>query len=117
MKFVRDNTIELADATATTNGPAIDANQLISMSVQAIKAADAEGTVKLQASNDEGPPSGAGAPPSNWTDIASATVTLTASPGTFLIPKTDLCYRWVRVVYTRTGGGGALTVKTMALSL
>lgn len=69
-------------------------------------------TVKLQASNDAPFQSGGSVPitPSNWTDVASATVTISAS-GTLLIPKTDVCYEWIRLVLT-SGGGMSGTILT-----
>lgn len=91
-------------AAASFTSNAISARELLSCSVQANgTGAGAAGTMKLQASND--PDSIAGnAQPSNWTDIPSATATI-AGATSVMIPKTDLCYEWVRVVYTNTGTG------------
>jgi hypothetical protein len=49
--------------------------------------------------------------PTNWVDLASATVTV-ASGATSIIPKTDMCYQYMRLVWTRTGGTGSFTAIT-----
>ncbi len=102
MRQINDNIIPL-QAAATITTAAIPALNLFSCSVQASAVgAGAAGTLQLQASNDE--PVGAGIVPSNWSNITSATVTISGA-GAFLIPKTDLCYQWVRLVYTNSGTG------------
>lgn len=94
----------LVQAAATVNSAAIPALNLFYCSAQLIATGGAAGTFKLQASNDD--PHGAPAQiaPTNWNDIPSATVAVTGA-GSYLIPKTELCYQWVRVVYTNTGAG------------
>lgn len=76
------------------------------------------GTFKLQASCDAGTdaqtgPSGFGV--TNWTDVASSSNAITAS-GDFMWNLTDMGYRWVRVVYTRTSGTGTLLITANAKS-
>ena len=89
-------------AAASINGSAIFAANLFSCSVQLAATGSAAGTMKLQASNDES--NASGFVPTNWSDISGATVSVSGA-GAFLIPKTDLCYQWVRVVYTNSGTG------------
>lgn len=92
-----------SQAAATVTSAAIPALNLFYCSAQcSATGAGAAGTMKLQASNDR--PVASGAVPTNWSDIPSATVSISAA-GAFLIPKTELCYEWVRVVYTNTGTG------------
>lgn len=117
MKFVRVSTFSIADAEESIDGPAIDANQLFAVSVQAVVGTTAEGTIKLQASNDIPPADNSGQPPANWSDIPSATIALDGSSGAFLIPKTELAYRWIRVVFTYADGEGTVVANVMALSL
>lgn len=101
MRQINDNIIPIQTA-ATINSAAIPALNLFYCSAQASAVgASSAGTLKLQASNDE-PVNNT--PPTNWSDIPSATVSVSAA-GAFLIPKTDLCYQWVRVVYTNSGTG------------
>lgn len=111
MRFDNPIALNKADATvATQTSGAIDASYWFSASVAAIAAGGTiTGTLKVQACNDPGftqlnPPGSA----ANWVDIASQTVSVTGA-GVFLIPKFDVTYMWVRVVYTKTtSAAGAL---------
>lgn len=97
----QDNIVALvSQAAATLSSAAIPALNLFQCSVQFNVTGSAAGTGKLQGSNDV-PAVGA---PTHWSDIPSATISVSGA-GSFLIPKTDLCYQWVRVVYTNTGTG------------
>jgi hypothetical protein len=102
------NETALNAVTATTNSTPLKTGFQISCSVQAVGTSTLAGAVKLQGSND---PAGTPGGPVNWNDIPSATVTLTGTAGAFLIPKTDLCYEWVRVVFTASGGAGTVTAQ------
>jgi hypothetical protein len=102
MRQLNDNIITV-QAAATVTSPIIPAVQLFSCSVQIAATGAAGGTLVLQASNDEST-SLIDFPPTNWSAIPSASVTVTGA-GAFLIPKTDLCYQFVRVVYTNSGSG------------
>lgn len=102
MRQINDNIIP-AQAAASITTAAIPAQNLFCCSAQASTVGGAPGgTLIIQASNDE--PVAAGAVPTNWSAIPSATISVTAV-GSFLIPKIDLCYQWVRLVYTNTGTG------------
>lgn len=111
-----------ANDTASHNGAAVDSNQLVSASFQAIFGdSSANGTVKIQASNDiynarYNYPEGTFTP-TNWVDIPSATATVT-SGASVIITITNMCYRWIRVVYTRSSGGSTTIIVNMdALSI
>lgn len=97
----------------TANGTKIDASQLFAISVQAVSTGTSTGTVKMQMSNDM-PLNGDMTPftPTHWSDIASQTTSLTVA-GSYLISKFDLCYQWVRPVFTFTGNG-TQTITTVA---
>jgi hypothetical protein len=101
MRQVNENIIPV-QAAGTVTTAAIPALNLFSCSAQITATGSAAGTMIIQASDDE--PSTPSTPPANWSDIPSATITVTGA-GAFLIPKTDLCYQWVRLVYTNTGTG------------
>ena len=88
---------------------AICSRNLIACSVQITATTGASGTLKLQVSNDDTP----GQLPVNFSDISGASVTVTGA-GAFLIPKLDLCYEFVRLVYTNTGTG-TITANLKAL--
>ncbi len=112
----------LSDSDTTShNGTAVDSNQLVSASFQAIFGdVGANGTVKIQASNDTynaryNYPEGTFAP-TNWVDVPNATATIT-SGSSGLITIANMSYRWIRAVYTRSSGGSTtITVNMNALS-
>lgn len=101
MRQVNDNIIPIQTA-ATITTAAIPALNLFYCSAQASASSGGAGTLKIQASNDE--IQGINTVPTNWSDIPSATIAVSGA-GAFLIPKIDLCYQWVRLVYTNTGAG------------
>lgn len=104
MRQLNDNLI-LSQAAATITSAAIPALNLFSCSAQvSTTGAGAAGTLRLQASNDIAGMDGHPGPPTNWSDIPSASV-VASGAGAFLIPKTDLCYQWIRAIYTNTGTG------------
>jgi len=101
MRQVNDNIIPV-QAAATVTTAAIPALNLFYCSAQMAATGSPIGTMKLQASNDD--PTSPTTPPANWSDIPSATVSVSGA-GAFLIPKIELCYQWVRIVYTNSGSG------------
>lgn len=111
MRFVRETIFSAVDGTVPQTSDPIDSSYLFSASAQAVSAGGAvTGVVKFQGSNDPVPPP----TQTSWSDIPSATIAVTAA-GTFLVPKTELAYRWIRVVYTVAAGGGTLTVNFFGL--
>jgi hypothetical protein len=100
MRQVNENIIPLQAAASVTSA-AIPALNLFYCSAQISTVGGGAGTLVIQASNDDFVN---GSPPVNWSPIPGATVTVTG-PGAYLIPKTDLCYQWVRLVYTNTDAG------------
>ena len=107
MRSFNEPIINGADASVNQNSQIVDARNLHLASVHVSMTGTAAGTVKLQASNDE--PT-TGLPPSNFVDISGATVSVSAA-GQFLIPKLDVCYNYIRAVYTATSGTGTVTAK------
>lgn len=92
-----------SQAAATITSAAILSENLFSCSVQIdAVGGGAAGVAKLQASNDV--PVAANAVPTNWSDIPSGTVSISGD-GAFLIPKTDLSYQYIRLIYTNSGTG------------
>ncbi len=120
MKYLSQQNIASRSITPTYNGPAIDASQLLQISVQAVIASGTSptGSVKIQASNDVCHTGNQPTPfvPTNWTDISGATVSYTDN-GSLLIPKLDLCYRWIRIVNTFGSGTGNVSVTIFAVSV
>lgn len=101
--------IQSAVNTSSQNLPAIYAAQLFGVSVLAIQGdGAAAGTVKLQASNDLGPAANlqGGFVPSHWVDIPNTSQSVT-SGGAVLVPYTQICYQWIRVVWTYSSGASS----------
>jgi hypothetical protein len=112
MKGIAQLNISAADASVLQNGQAVKTLNTIAISAQAILTGAPVGALTLQASNDIFTTNNQA--PVNWTTIAGSSVAVGAA-GTFLIPKTDLCYSAVRVVYTPTSGTGTVTVNIKVL--
>lgn len=103
--------------TGTTTGAKLWASSYYSISLTGVGTSTLAGTIKMQASNDFDNSADLDSfSPSNWVDVASATATVTAATA-FIMPKTDVCYQWVRFIFTASGGTGALTanIKTIGL--
>lgn len=94
--------LNAADATLTLNSPAILCDQLFQISVQGVFSGNSAGAMKLQFSNDIVNPRNPLAAPTHWNDVPSATVSITTA-GSYAIPKTEICYQFVRVVFTPSG--------------
>ncbi len=100
MRSLNISVLTSAAVAQTDNGTVLNTDQVMFLSAQCTITGTPTGTFKLQASND---PVLKGFP-INWSDIPNATASVAAA-GTFLIPKFDIAYQWVRAVYTDTGAG------------
>lgn len=101
MNFFSDVVLNGVDASTNQTSGSIKASLTVLASVQAVVSGTAVGTLKLQASNDI-------TNATNWSDVPSASVAISGA-GTYLIPKTELCHSFIRVVYTSTSGVGTLS--------
>jgi hypothetical protein len=120
MKYLSQRQIASTSITPTFQGAPIDCSQLLSISVQAVIAGGTSpsGSIQIQASNDvctAGNNPGTFVP-TNWADITGATIPYTTN-STVMIPKLDICYRWVRVVNTFTSGTGNISVNIFGISV
>lgn len=101
--------------TATTNplnSSKIDARQVYSLSAVLVSSSGSNnGTLKLQGSNDicAFGNNVAAFTPTNWVDITSATVTV-ASGAIGYISLTQVCFAWIRAVWTPSSGAGTIDV-------
>lgn len=95
-----------------TSGPC-DVSQLSSFSLQSISTGTATGTIQVQVSNDPPANGDPGITPSNWTNLAGATIAVTAA-STLLLPRTASCYNWLRLTFTTSAGAGFLTANLVA---
>lgn len=105
MRTYNEPILNGADASSNKNSVAVDCQNMSFAGVVVKMTGTAAGSVKIQVSNDE-PTTSAG--PSNWVDVSGATVSVSAA-GTFIIPKLDICYQWIRLVYTFSSGTGTVT--------
>lgn len=111
-------TAQLANGAATSaltlDSSKIDAQLMVAASAQAIVAGGSSivGTLQMQGSNDPCPYQNNAAQftPTNWTNLLASAVAISGN-GTYIIPKMDVSYRWLQVVYTYTSGsGGTITI-------
>jgi len=114
MRFANEALISAAESSANQTSAAFDASYVIAASVQGVTTgATAAGTLKVQASNDLPLP---GRAPTNWFDVTGLTVAV-AAPGVVAIPKFDVAYQWLRLVFTQSGGANdgliTATIKTI----
>jgi len=119
MRSSNETNLNIADISAlpSVNGSPIPATQMLSLSVQVIMTGTSPtGIVKVQASNDPGNPVNGGSDPTNWTDISGAYVSVSAAT-TYLIPKLETTYAWVRLVYTQTSGTGTCVANVFSQGL
>ncbi len=112
MRVVNQKSINAVVNSASINGSAINASQLINASFQTINTdTDVAGTVKIQASNDL-PPQGQLSPytPTNWSDVPNATSAVVAGIGPVIILQ-NMAYQFVRAVFTKSvEGTGTMSV-------
>ena len=110
MRFLNEVALAAASNTGTVTSAAIDASNLFAASAQA-KFTDgtAAGTLVLQGSNDLPTPGG----PTNWSDIPNTSQSVSSGALT-LVPRTEICYRYIRVSWTSSGGAGTLTATLQA---
>lgn len=106
-------------SAVTVSSSAVDASQMIKLSVQvAFTDAASAGTLKIQSSNDHNRYS-SNLPgtftPTNWSDISGASVVV-AGGATSVIAPIDACYQWIRLVWTRTGGAGTMTATVKSIN-
>lgn len=118
---MRPSNVLALDAVAVSGttayaSAAIECQQLLSVSAHCVSTSTATGAYKLQASNDPKTNIAQNNVPTNWFDIPSATQNVTAGSSTG-IPKTELSYEWIRVVYTNATNTGSITIRLKFLGL
>ena len=109
--------------SASFNGDALGLDSMEGYSIGLTwteTAGSVAGILKLQASdnafldNPGWPQSVNINPNATWTDITGTAATLTTGPGTQFWNVSDVYYRAVRVVWTRTSGSGAYVAELFA---
>ena len=118
MRNAQINIMRNADNSSSQTGTAFDVGQVVSASFLGYFGdITATGTLKIQASNDNPSPSQyrGSFVPTNFADIPNASANVT-SGGSVLITIPNMCYSYVRAVYTRSSGGTS-TINVMMNSL
>ena len=95
--------ISAADASVNQVSAAIVLDQMLYASIVVLMTGASTGTLKVQVSNDLMPQPASSPVPTNWVDLAGISVVMTAN-STFIIPKFDVCYGYMRLVYTKNNG-------------
>ena len=114
MRQVLAKPMSAVDASADAVSSAINAQSLFNCSIQTISTGASTGTLKVQVSNDIVDPSIPPTAPTHWSDLSGATVTINAA-SVGLIPLQNLCYAWIRLVYTKNNGSaGTITANFKA---
>lgn len=102
-------------AVGNITGLAFDVNQAVSASFcPATGDATAAGTFKIQCSNDIITVKGQA--PANWCDIPNATSVMVAGVAPAIVIG-NMCFKFIRVVFTRTAGASTVTVNMNYLSI
>lgn len=113
MRNSNDLIVDAGDMSlASITSDTINLENILYLAVQAVWTGTPTGTIKLQGSCDTGTTIAGntdGDGVSNWTDIASATLSPAGSASSGFIELKETGIKWVRLVYTKSGGSGSLT--------
>lgn len=114
MRNAQVKILNVAD-NASHTGSAFWVGQVVSASfVPTTGDLSATGTLKIQASNDN--PENASSPsaftPTNWADIPSATSAIASGVGPAIVIG-NMCFAYIRAVYTSASGGTTTLVVNM----
>lgn len=108
---MRPVNIKLLDAvTTTTISQQVKTDFTVACSVVATATGSITGTITIQGSNDS-------VNPVNWADIPNVSANVSGMSGTVMIPKTDLCYNFIKVTFTKQSGTGTVTANYQGFGL
>jgi hypothetical protein len=115
MNPYNQQTFKSVDASVNQTSQPIDTTTALLASVQVVVTGTSTGTVTIQGSNDASSDGVQNTAPSNFTALAAGTAV--AGGNNYIIPLQNLCYNWIRVVYTAGNAqAGTLTANTKTLS-
>ncbi len=100
MRFNNADIVINADATAPVVSKILDTSQMYKISVQMIFSAANDGSVIVEASNEQ-------VMPSNFSVISTTAI---SAATLVLVPQFDICYRWLRITYTPSSGAGTVSI-------
>jgi len=110
--------INAASAAVNQNGAVLPGQYVYSISAQAVVTGTSTGTLNIQASNDSGVVNdSSGNPnPTNWSNIATVGTVSISGAGVYLIPKFDVCYRWIRAQFVAgNAASGTISVNIQTI--
>ena len=93
--------------TVTADGSKVSVEHLLYATIVATGVATLAGTAKVYASVD---PDGADASFYDTTKVA----TLTGTPGLFPVDLGPMGYKWIKIMFAKTGGTGSISVRMHA---
>lgn len=115
MRFNCNANINGASAAVNQNGTVMDTSQVFAISAQSVVTGTSTGTLNIQGSNDIAPAvdSSGKFVPTNWSTIGTVAI---AGANTYMIPKFDVCYSWIRASFTFGNAAvGTITVNIKTL--
>jgi hypothetical protein len=110
-----------AIANTSITSIATEIQQVYKMSYQLVASTGTiSGSLQAQVSNDDTMELSIGKTPTptNWSNLGSPTTI--SSSGNILVPEQDMCYRFLRFIYTDSSGGtgtSTLSVQVMQLGV
>jgi hypothetical protein len=113
--------INAGDSSGDITSAGQNVNQVVSASFVANYTDVASaGTLKVQASNwkiESGQQAtGIQPPAASWADVPNASSTVASGVGPAIVIG-NMCFQWIRLVYTRSGGAGTATARMNTLSI
>lgn len=106
-------TFSSSSLSTSLDSQAIYLGHIVDYAIQIVFTGSPQGNFKLQVSNDFGSIDSAtkqiqSTGVVNWTDVADSAFTVSAAGNVFWDVQ-NAGHRWVRVVWTQTGGSGTIT--------
>lgn len=107
IRFDGINLLSSGSMGASVNSSALDLDQVLGFSCEAVWTGTPTGTIKLQISDDL---VSSCSNVSNWIDYTNSSTATGGGAGTYLWNVAQASYRCVRVAYVRSSSTGSLTV-------
>ena len=101
MRIANKNLVETNNLSASFNSDPVYLDHMEGFSFEVdVTTPDANGTFKIQTSNNK----------TNWIDYPSSSELLSGADKNIMYNVSSVYFRYARLVYTRTSGGGSPTV-------
>jgi hypothetical protein len=111
MRVLNDVIMNAASLGASTASDVINCEHKFNGSIQLVWTGTPTGDFTIELSNDYcTDQSGSGV--SNWTTMSDTTVAAGGASGNHMYLFSDITWKWMRVVYTRSASTGSVTART-----